>query len=192
MNGNIKKNIKKVTISTYAYKNLYFAVGVLNGKIIGVSLPKCSELDALNEIADRCESMQFEVSDKYLELAEKVCAAFHGEKIKFNLKNLDLEVKSEGSPVKTSFERDVLMEVAKIPYGEIRTYKQIASAIETKGYQAVGTAVGKNPFPIIIPCHRVVKSDLRVGEYRGGSEMKNEILKNEGIQIEHGKIKKDN
>ena len=153
---------KKVTISTYACKNLYFAVGVLNGKIIGVSLPKSSELDALNEISRSCGSMQFEVSDKYLELAEKVCAAYHGEKIKFNLKNLDMEIRSEGSPVKTLFERDVLLEVAKIPYGDVKTYKQIALALKTRGYRAVGTAMGKNPFPIIIPCHRVVKSDLTV------------------------------
>ena len=57
-----------------------------------------------------------------------------------------------------------------------------------KAYRAVGTALGKNPFPIIIPCHRVVKSNMSIGEYGGGSEMKKEILKNEGVRIKGDKI----
>jgi len=84
----------------------------------------------------------------------------------------------------------VLQEVAKIPYGEVRTYKQIAQILNTKAYRAVGTAIGKNPLPIIIPCHRVVKSDLSVGEFLRGTEMKTGMLKNEAVRILDGKVKK--
>jgi len=76
----------------------------------------------------------------------------------------------------------------KIPYGEIKTYKQISEAINSKAYRAVGTAIGKNHLPLIIPCHRVVKSDLSVGDFYGGIEMKKEILQNEGVSIVDNKI----
>ena len=95
---------------------------------------------------------------------------------------------SECSPVTSSFERRVLLEVSKIPFGEVTTYKKISESLGTRGYRAVGTAIGKNPFPIIIPCHRVVKSDGHIGNYRGGVRMKREILKNEGIEIRDDRI----
>ncbi len=88
----------------------------------------------------------------------------------------------------SEFQKEVLQEVAEIPYGETKTYKQIAEAIDSKAYRAVGTAIGKNPLPIIIPCHRVIKSDLSIGGFFGGTEMKKEILENEGICIVNGKI----
>jgi methylated-DNA-[protein]-cysteine S-methyltransferase len=189
------ENNTKIMISTYKYKNLYFAVGVSKaGKIVWIALPQENEKDAIAEILKQYhpdQNIRFEVSSKYTDIAKKVCRVYNGENVKFHLDSLDLNVdKSKRSSIKTPFERDVLLEVAKIPYGEVRTYKQIGEEIGTKGYRAVGTAVGKNPFPIIIPCHRVVKSDLRIGEYRGGSEMKNEILKNEGIKIKGDKITK--
>ena len=78
----------------------------------------------------------------------------------------------------------------KIPYGEVKSYKQISEAINSRAYRAVGTAIGKNPLPLIIPCHRVVKSDLSVGGFFGGVEMKKVILQNEGIFIVNNKIEK--
>jgi len=104
--------------------------------------------------------------------------AYNGKKAQFKV-NLD---------DRTPFERRVLFEVMKIPRGEIRTYKNIADAVGTNAYRVVGTALSKNPLPIIIPCHRVVKSDLNIGGYKGGMEMKKEILENEGLCILNDKI----
>jgi methylated-DNA-[protein]-cysteine S-methyltransferase len=106
--------------------------------------------------------------------------AYHGKKSHFNV----------DTPYKESFKGKVLQEVAKIPYGEVKTYKQIAESLDTKAYRAVGTAIGRNPLPIIIPCHRVVRSDLHVGGFFGGTAMKKEILENEGVCISGDKIKK--
>ena len=92
------------------------------------------------------------------------------------------------STINTSFEKDVILEVAKIPYGTIKTYKEIAKSLNSHAYRAIGTAIGKNPFPIIIPCHRVIKSDGKIGDFRGGTPMKVEILKNEGIKIQDLKL----
>jgi len=81
----------------------------------------------------------------------------------------------------TSFQIRVLMETIRIPRGETRTYKQIAAAAgRPNAYRAVGTALKKNPFPVIIPCHRVIKSDGSIGDYSGGGRRrKRELLKSE-------------
>jgi len=141
-------------------------------------LPKADEKSVLDEISNGYDS--FKLSDEYKQYAKDVCMAYHGKKTEFNA----------SIPYKDDFKSKVLQEVAKIPYGEIRTYKQISESLGTKAYRAVGTAIGRNPLPIIIPCHRVVKSDLHVGGFFGGTEMKKEMLENEGICIVDGKVKK--
>jgi len=78
--------------------------------------------------------------------------------------------------------------LSEIPKGKISTYKQIANILNTKAYRAVGNAMANNPNPIIVPCHRVVKSDGNIGSYSLGVEKKNYLLKNEGIVIKKGKI----
>lgn len=78
----------------------------------------------------------------------------------------------------TAFQRAVWEVTRAIPYGERRTYAEIAEAIGTRAYRAVGTALAKNPVPLFIPCHRVVgKKDL--GGYAFGIEMKRELLEME-------------
>ena len=69
-----------------------------------------------------------------------------------------------------------------IPKGQTRTYKQVAVAIkEPKAIRAVANAVGKNPYPIVIPCHRVIRSDGKLGGYSGpgGLKLKKKLLKKE-------------
>jgi O-6-methylguanine DNA methyltransferase len=83
----------------------------------------------------------------------------------------------------TEFERAVLLKAFEIPRGEVRTYGWIAAQIgHPAAVRAVGTALRKNPVPVLIPCHRVVRSDGNVGEYAlGGSDAKRTILAAEGI-----------
>jgi len=78
--------------------------------------------------------------------------------------------------------------LSQIPQGKISTYKQIANILNTKAYRAVGNAMAKNPNPIIVPCHRVIKSDGHIGGYILGIKKKISLLKNEGIVIKQGKI----
>ena len=69
----------------------------------------------------------------------------------------------------TEFEKKVYKAVLKIPIGETRTYKWVAKAIgHPRASRAIGQALKKNPFPLIIPCHRVIKSSGDVGNYSGG------------------------
>jgi methylated-DNA-[protein]-cysteine S-methyltransferase len=88
----------------------------------------------------------------------------------------------------SSFQERCLKLVALIPEGRVSTYKAIAKALDTKAYRAVGSAIGKNPNPITVPCHRVVKSDGEVGGYAFGVEKKIQLLQKEGVQVENDKI----
>jgi len=97
---------------------------------------------------------------------------FIGKRTKFEL-DVDL--------IGTSFQQRVWTEVAKIPYGTVSTYKEVAKHIHTKGYRVVGATIGRNPLPIVIPCHRVIGSDLKLVGYAGGIKMKEFLLRLEGI-----------
>ncbi|MDR7419141.1 MAG: type II toxin-antitoxin system prevent-host-death family antitoxin [Armatimonadota bacterium] len=81
------------------------------------------------------------------------------------------------------FEREVLAELRRIPAGQTRTYQQVALALGEPGAaRAVGAACARNPVPLLIPCHRVVRSDGGLGGYslRGGVELKRRLLRDEG------------
>lgn len=83
------------------------------------------------------------------------------------------------------FQQAVLRKCAEIPPGEIRPYGWIAREIGNPGaVRAVGTALGRNPIPILIPCHRVVRTDGRIGRYAYGTEMKRDLLSGEGLDPE--------
>ena len=97
-----------------------------------------------------------------------------------------------GNPLKISFEqldlarctplqKKVLQAVFEIPFGETRSYGNIAKTIgKPKAARFVGTTMAKNPFPILIPCHRVIKSDGTFGQFGGGPELKAKMLQLEG------------
>ncbi len=70
-----------------------------------------------------------------------------------------------------------------IPYGELRSYKWLSERADIKGYRAVGTALARNPFPILVPCHRVIKKNGDLGGYSAGLEIKKKLLKIEGIFV---------
>ncbi len=96
-----------------------------------------------------------------------------GDRKKFDLK-LDLN----GTP----FQMKVWQQLAKIPYGETVSYLEIAKMLKSpKAARAVGTANGKNPLCIIIPCHRVIATNGSMGGYSGGLLIKSKLLKLEGI-----------
>ena len=87
----------------------------------------------------------------------------------------------------TKFEIKVWNSISKIPRGEVRTYKELAIQINRpKSARAVANACGKNPYPVKIPCHRVIRSDGKLGGYsgKGGTKTKIKLLKNEGYLYE--------
>lgn len=86
----------------------------------------------------------------------------------------------------TDFQISVWLELTKIKRGEVVTYKELAKRIgRPKAIRAVANAVGRNPFAPVVPCHRVVRSDGKLGGYsgKGGVKMKLKLLKTEGVDI---------
>ena len=86
----------------------------------------------------------------------------------------------------TKFQRKVWKYIKNIPKGTVKTYKEVAIAIDSPySARAVGNAVGKNPYPPKIPCHRVIKSNGSLGGYSGlgGIKTKKKLLKNEGFLL---------
>lgn len=77
----------------------------------------------------------------------------------------------------------------QIPKGKVTTYKELANALNTKAWRAVGSAMAKNTNLIITPCHRVVRSNGQVGEYALGHDKKVRLLSDEGVNIQNGKVK---
>ncbi len=81
------------------------------------------------------------------------------------------------------FGRRVLQATAQIPYGSVSSYKQVAAAAGSpRGSRAAGNALGANPLPIVVPCHRVLHSDGAIGGYTGGLERKRLLLGVEGVR----------
>lgn len=76
----------------------------------------------------------------------------------------------------------------KIPKGKISTYKVLARALNCKSYRAVGNALNKNPYAPIVPCHRIVCNDGKIGGFAKGVKNKIKLLKKEGIKVKNKKI----
>ena len=81
----------------------------------------------------------------------------------------------------------VYKKLLQVPKGKVTTYGELAKAVGLKnGQRTIGTIMRNNPFPVIVPCHRVVKSDGRIGGYVYGERVKSRMLANEGINVKDG------
>lgn len=111
------------------------------------------------------------------ELGERMQQFLAGEAVDFGLELIALERCSE-------FQSRVLVAEHEIPRGWVSTYGRIARRLQVPGgARAVGRALARNPFPIIIPCHRAIRSNGEMGGYQGGLDMKRVLLELEGIEL---------
>jgi methylated-DNA-[protein]-cysteine S-methyltransferase len=113
---------------------------------------------------------------------EKVCARISaymkGQPVEFSLSLLDLDLCYE-------FQRKALLLAGMIPRGRVSPYGGLALKVGVPGAaRAVGTAMARNPFPILLPCHRVVRSDGSLGGFGGGIKMKRALLEMEGVRFD--------
>ncbi len=83
----------------------------------------------------------------------------------------------------TEFQKSVWSQLQKIPYGKTNSYSEIAKKLKTRAVRAVGTANGRNPLSIIIPCHRVIAADGTLGGYAGGLQIKKQLLDLESTEL---------
>ncbi|MEQ0487834.1 methylated-DNA--[protein]-cysteine S-methyltransferase [Anaerococcus murdochii] len=133
---------------------------------------KIRKIELVDEIDENSEE-----NELFNIFKDQILEYFEGKRTNFDhLELLD--------PKGTDFQKSVWRSLLKIPYGETSSYKEIAKNIgNPRATQAVGTAIGKNPFLIIIPCHRVIKADGSLGGFAYGRETKRKLLKIEGINF---------
>jgi methylated-DNA-[protein]-cysteine S-methyltransferase len=133
-----------------------------------------SEDEVLEDLARFVSPRVLEAPQRLDEERRELEAYFDGKRHHFDVP-VDWALTSSG------FRSRALHAVARIPYGETRTYGEIAKrAGNARAFRAAGTACGSNPIPLIVPCHRVVQSGGGVGNYGGGPEMKRALLDLEG------------
>ena len=109
------------------------------------------------------------------EIVEQARRALAGEKVEVNVDLRD----------STPFEAAVLQKAREIPSGHARPYAWVAREIDRpRAMRAVGSALANNPVPLLIPCHRVVRSDYTIGDYIFGGDLKHDLLVHEGLEID--------
>ncbi len=138
--------------------------------ICSINLSKISE-DGFQSILRERFRKKIARDDKKLKtVIKELSNYFNGHRVNFkSLLNLNIG---------TEFQKKVWQKIGEIPYGELRTYKWIADEIgNPRAVRAVGNAVGKNPVPPIIPCHRVIRSDGKLGGFSSGISLKKWLLK---------------
>ncbi len=124
-----------------------------------------------NSLISSCEEIDV--------IAAAITVCLEGEAVDFLLEITDFTLCSE-------FQQSVLRATHAIPRGSVSTYQLIATNLDMpQGARAVGNALANNPFPIIVPCHRIIRTDRHPGGYAGGREMKRSLLEKEGIIFDH-------
>jgi len=141
--------------------------------VVSVGLPNQDEESFLARLATRISPRVLENPARLDEARRELERYFEGE-----LRDFDLPLDWQ---LTHGFRRKVLRQTAKIPFGETRSYTEMAvRAGSPRAVRAAGSALGSNPIPIIVPCHRVLRTGGALGGYGGGLELKEALLQLEG------------
>lgn len=156
-----------------------FHVAAVEGHVVQSTLPGTPREAFLAELRSRHAGITFLEDDKDPVLA--AAGLQLAEYAQGRRKVFDVPVRLEG----TSFQRRVWDALAKIPFGQTRSYQDIAQQIGRPGAsRAVGQANHQNPVAPIIPCHRVITSTGTLGGYGGGMPLKKALLEHEGVRLD--------
>ena len=131
--------------------------------------------EVLRDLAGRISPRILETPRRLDDVARELEEYFEGRRTTFDLP-LDLRLSA-------GFRRSVLSYLPAIGYGETASYQSVAAAVDNpKAVRAVGSACATNPLPVVIPCHRVIRSDGQIGAYLGGPEVKHQLLEMEAAR----------
>lgn len=142
---------------------------------IFISGPDESAIEKASKIFPDIRTGSCVSMDRFISLIVK---SLSGKAVRFSLDIIDLSLCRR-------FQESVLRAEHSIPRGKVSTYGIIASHLgKTGGARAVGNSLAENPFPIVVPCHRAIRSDGSLGGYQGGTGMKRALLDLEGIRFD--------
>ena len=160
-----------------AYRTLDTPVGTLllaatSSGLVRVAYEREGLDEVLRSLAGRISPRILETPRRLDEVARQLEEYFDGRRTRFDVP-IDLRLSA-------GFRRSVLSYLPAIGYGETASYQSVAAAVHNpKAVRAVGTACATNPLPVVIPCHRVIRSDGQIGAYLGGPEIKHQLLEME-------------
>jgi methylated-DNA-[protein]-cysteine S-methyltransferase len=141
--------------------------------IVSIALPTFGQQSFLDQLV--------EVSPRVLEIPKRLDRARRELDQYFQGRRREFELELDWQLVRSEFSSRVLHETAKLPYGVTASYGEVAArAGNSRAFRAAGTALGHNPIPIVVPCHRVLRAGGVLGNYGGGPEMKAFLLRLEG------------
>ena len=142
--------------------------------LVRVGLPNQDADELLVDLAERVSPRVLEAPAELDETRRELDLYFRGRLDRFDLP-LDWRLSS-------GFRKRVLHAIARIPYGQTRSYTEMARrAGNERAVRAAGTACGSNPIPLVVPCHRVLRTGGALGGYGGGLPMKRALLELEGV-----------
>lgn len=179
MNFKIRQMNKKIIKPTpFGTVCIIWSVSNKIPRIVRVMLSKPG-LPAENQASELYPNSKTSSCAEIDAAAAAIKAHLEGEDVVFTLDIVDFTLCS-------TFQQSVLRATYSIPQGSVSTYQRIAASLGIpKGARAVGNALANNPFPMIVPCHRVIRSDRHIGGYGGGIEMKRALFEREGIGFDH-------
>jgi len=183
-----------ITVSSYRRNGIWYAAAINDQRLLACAFSDRSRREAERSMRKSLPSdlgRQIRRSRDRGQTLRMLTTYYDGNGKKANPRTLDLSHVSD-------FRRNVYKALCEIPLGKVTTYGAIAEKVGGKRYaRAVGTAVATNPLPLIVPCHRVVPSSLRVGNYGMGGRnpstggyMKRRLLEREGVKFQGDKVSK--
>jgi len=165
------EGLARIGVTTCQTKVGWVGLAISPKGILALEYPRATREEALANLKERWPEASL-VQGAPEEIGEQLQRYYAGEPVALRAK-LDLEGY-------TPFQRRVWQATLQIPYGQTRTYSWVAKEVgSSRAYRAVGAALAKNPIPIIIPCHRVLRKDGTLGGYGGGLDMKRRLLEME-------------
>lgn len=142
--------------------------------VVRVGFPSENHDAILQDMAARLSPRMLEAPARLDDVRRQLDEYFEGQRHEFSTP-LDFSLSS-------GFRQRVLKAIAAIPFGEVRTYRDMATAAgNPAAVRAAGSACGSNPIPLIVPCHRVLRTGGGLGGYGGGLDLKRKLLSLEGV-----------
>jgi methylated-DNA-[protein]-cysteine S-methyltransferase len=173
------RHMNKKIIAATPFGSVAIIWAVMDGspKIFRVLLSKPG-LPVEHRVSGLYPQVQASSCPEIDDVAAGITRMLEGEEVDFPLSVANLSLCS-------GFQQRVLRAEHAIPRGHVSTYRLIARYLgKANGARAVGNALAKNPFPLIVPCHRAIRSDRTPGGYQGGPDMKRALLEAEGIRFD--------
>ncbi len=160
----------------FGHFGIIFKATEIDSKAVEILLPRKKD-DTLSKIKELFPDAKPGKSPEMTELSDLILEFFNGDSVDIPMTYVD-------TSLCYPFQLQVLHTERTIPRGKTASYSWVAKQIGTKAFRAVGSALARNPFPIVVPCHRAIRTNRTLGGFQGGLKMKRMILEMEGVDFD--------